>query len=219
MSKDLEFVKSEKEVWGKVYVDISYGLDNVAPFLSEKTLKIRKYNIKRDVLKKYIELLNAAETENKTTSFVGGLFKGNKYEGLLTSFKNDHLEDFVQLKNCSNCACLNCVKECSFNSCRGCRHNSFIKSCDHEKMNVTYHKNFTLDLTNNGTGRSTKYNVLATLQDCELDRQYIIIQNVFDKDDKFILYYYPGISEDNYGEISDPDEFDFIVETFESADL
>ena len=43
MASDLDFIKSEKDTWGKVYVDICYAYDSVAPFLSEKTLKIRKY--------------------------------------------------------------------------------------------------------------------------------------------------------------------------------
>ena len=68
MSRDLEFIKSEKDVWGKVFVDISYGIDNVAPFLSEQTLKIRKYHGKVDILKKYISLLDSAEMEASKAS-------------------------------------------------------------------------------------------------------------------------------------------------------
>lgn len=217
MSKDLDFIKSEKDNWGKVYVDISYAIDNVAPFLSEQTLKIRKYYGKADVLKKYVTLLDSAEAESKknSSSFLGK-FKDNNSISLVSAYKNDNKETFNQLKNCSKCACLNCPKDCSFNTCRGCRPDSFIQKCDHEKINMTVHDNFTLNLTNNSTGRPSKYKVLATLQDCEIDRQYIIIENIMDKEDKFVLYYYPGISEDDYGEISDPQEFDFIVETFQS---
>ena len=51
----------------------------------------------------------------------------------------------------------------------------------------------------------------------KLDRKYIIIENIKSKE-KFILYYYPGISEDSYGEIKDAQEFDFIVSTFQSVD-
>lgn len=217
MSKDLDFIKSEKDNWGKVYVDISYAIDNVAPFLSEQTLKIRKYYGKVDVLKKYVTLLDSAEAESKknSSSFLGK-FKDNNSISLVSAYKNDNKETFNQLKNCSKCACLNCPKDCTFNTCSGCRPDSFIQKCDHEKINMTVHDNFILNLTNNSTGHPSKYKVLATLQDCELNRQYIIIENIMDKEDKFVLYYYPGISEDDYGEISDPQEFDFIVETFQS---
>ncbi|WP_260332666.1 hypothetical protein [Clostridium chauvoei] len=39
-----------------------------------------------------------------------------------------------------------------------------------------------------------------------------------DTSDKFILYYYPSISSDEFGEITNADEFDFIVNTFEQSD-
>lgn len=215
MSKDLELLKLEKDVWGKVYVDISYGIDNVAPFLNENTLKVRKYYGKVDVLKRYITLLENSDAEcKKNASSFFGRFKENNSIFLISSYKNDNILQFNQLKNCSKCACLNCPKDCDFNSCRGCREDSFIKKCDHEKINMTVHDNFILNLTNNSTGRPSSYKVLATLQDSELQRQYIIIENIIDKEDKFVLYYYPGISEDDYGEISDAEEFDFIVETF-----
>jgi len=51
----------------------------------------------------------------------------------------------------------------------------------------------------------------------ELDKKYIIIQNIINKE-KFILHYYTGISEDTYGEITDPKEFDFVVSTFQSIE-
>ena len=217
MSKDLDFIKGERDTLGKVYVDISYAIDNIAPFLSENTLKIRKYYKEVDILKRYVTLLDAAESEcrKQEGSFLGK-FKNNNSIALLSDYKKDNKEAFNQLKNCSKCACLNCPKDCKFNSCRGCRQGSFIEKCDHEKINMTVHDNFILDLTNNNTGNSSRYKVLATLQDSVLNRQYIIIENIIDKEDKFILYYYPGIKEDDYGEISDPDEFDFIAEVFQS---
>ena len=91
MSKDLELLKSEKDVWGKVYVDISYGIDNVAPFLNENTLKIRKYYGKVDLLKKYITLLESSEAEcKKNASSFFGRFKENNSISLISSYKNDN---------------------------------------------------------------------------------------------------------------------------------
>ena len=101
MNKDLEFLKSEKDIWGKVYVNISYGIDNVAPFLNENTLKIRKYHGKVDVLKRYITLLESSEAEcKKNASSFLGRFKGNNSISLISSYKNDNREEFNQLKNC-----------------------------------------------------------------------------------------------------------------------
>ena len=38
-----------------------------------------------------------------------------------------------------------------------------------------------------------------------------------DSNDKLILYYYPGISSDDFGEITDEDEFNLVVEAYEQA--
>ena len=219
MAKDLEFIKEETKELGEVFVNINYAIDNVAPFLDESTLNKRKYYLKKSILKKYIDMLSSAELSSSKKSSFMNLFKVNKEETELLNYKNAHREDFTQLKNCSNCACLNCIKDCKFNSCLGCRQNSFIKKCDKEKINLTNHNNWVIDLTNNNTGSSNKYKVLATLQDIKIDKQYIIVQNIMDADDKFILYYNPQISGDEYGEITNSDEFDFVVETFNAKDL
>lgn len=218
-NSDLDFIKAEKDSWGKVFVDITYAIDNTAPFLSEKTLKIRRYANKLDVLKKYVDLLDSSESEINASkkNFFKGLFEDKeKYQRLLCSYKANNKTDMDQLNHCSKCSCLNCIQDCDFNSCIGCREGSYIKKCDHEKLNITVHDYFTLDLTNNNTGRSDKYKVLATMQDCEVDRQYIVLENINNKDDKFILYYYPGISSDKFDEITDASEFDFIVENYQN---
>ena len=51
----------------------------------------------------------------------------------------------------------------------------------------------------------------------KLQRKYIIIQNLLNPEERFILYYYPGISEDEFGEIEDSQEFDYIASVYEST--
>jgi len=216
MSKVEEFVNSERNRYGKVFVDVNYAIDNISPFLEKADLKKRKYVVKVPILKKYMDLLNAAEAEGKKGGFLN-MFHSDKSIDLLREYKRDNFETFTQLENCKSCACLNCTADCEFNGCLGCRAGSHITKCDHSKINVTLHESFTLDLRNDRTGRTDKYTVLATLQDVELDRQYIIIENKMN-DEKFILYYYPGIVEDTYGEINDGEEFDFIVSTFDGVE-
>lgn len=216
MSKIEEFIKTEKDHYGKIYVDITYAIDNVTPFLETKALKRRKYTVKLPVLKKYIELLESSESDNKKSGFFN-LFNSDKYKNILNDYKAQNSESFIQLKNCSSCSCLNCTAECNFDSCAGCRAGSSIKSCDHKKINVTVHEDFFLNLTNNRTGEDDRYKVLATLQDSQFEKKYIYTKNL-NTNEKFILYYYPGIVEDTYGEITDEEEFDFIVETAETVD-
>ena len=87
-----------------------------------------------------------------------------------------------------------------------------------KEVNVRKFDNFTLDLTNNDTGRASKYKVLAVVEDCTLDNLYILLENITNSSDKLVLYYYPGIKEDSYGEITDAAEFDFVIETYQSAE-
>lgn len=218
MAKNLDFIDNELEYWGKIYTDITYAISEISPFLDESDLLKRKYYSKISILKDYIKELNNSEFKaSKKPKFLS-LFKNDDCTTSLVNYKASNIDAFTQFDNCSKCACLNCVRECKFKSCSGCKPNSFIKKCTDNKINVRKHFNFTLDLTNNNSGQASTYKVLATLEDCTLDRLYIILENTVNSDDKFILYYYPGISDDNFGEIEDEDEFNFIVNTFEQSD-
>jgi len=216
MSKAEQFLKNEKDKYGKIYVDINYAIHNVSPFLEDSILSNRMYYSKLPFLKKYIDLIESSEAEIKNSSFFERLAE-SKYIDLLQGYKNDNAEYLRQLEKCSLCSCLNCVAECKFDSCLACRENSRIAQCDHNKINITKHDSFILNLTNDKSGISDSYIVLGTLQDVEKDMKYIIIQNIVSKE-KFILHYFPGISEDTYGELSDSEEFDYIVSQFQSLD-
>lgn len=216
MSKAEQFLKNEKDKYGKIYVDINYAIHNVSPFLEDSVLSRRQYYSKLPFLKKYIDLIESAEMEIKNSSFFERLAE-NKYIDLLEDYKNDNVDYFRQLEKCSLCSCLNCIAECKFDSCLACRENSKIAQCDHNKINITKHDNFMLNLTNNNSGTNDSYVVLATLQDVLKDLKYIIVENINSRE-KFILHYFPGISEDTYGELSDSAEFDYIVSQFQSLD-
>lgn len=212
-----EFIEKEKDSFGKVFVDINYAIDNISPFLEKDELSKRKYVIKLPVLDKYIDMLEASETSSNKKKGLFSMFKGDSSISNLESYKSKNIESLNQLVTCSTCKCLNCVAECKFKACSDCRRNSHTNYCDHERFCVTFHDNFTLDLTNNGTGRRNKYKTLATIKDCNLDKRYILIENIVDKDDKFILYYYPTLSGDEFGEIEDVNEFDTIAGIYEQS--
>lgn len=217
MANNSDFIREEFEHFGKIYTDLTYGISEVSPFLDENELLKRKYYSKISILKTYIEKLNTASSTSSKKKFFNFLSSDNSYRDV-ENYKNQNKDAFLQFESCSKCACLNCVRDCEFKGCLGCRPDSYIKKCDKEKINIRTHNNFTLDLTNNNTGKASKYKVLATLEDKELDKLYIILENIMDTSDKFILYYYPSISSDEFGEITNADEFDFIVNTFEQSD-
>lgn len=219
MMSTQEFVEKERDTFGKAFVDINYAIDNISPFVEKEELSRRKYVIKLPVLDKYIDMLEAAETSSPKKKGLFSMFKGDNSTSDLESYKSKNIESLNQLVTCSTCKCLNCVAKCKFKACIDCRRNSHTRYCDHERFCVTFHDNFTLDLTNNDTGRRNKYKALATIKDSTLDKRYILIENIVDKDDKFILYYYPTLSGDEFGEIEDVNEFDTIAGVYEQSNF
>lgn len=217
MSRDNEYIEEERGLWGKYYTDIAFAISEIEPFLEDKDLRKRKYYTKFGIMKDYIKLLDDVELDSKKKSFFNS-FKADDRIEKLRAYKSKNISTFKQFESCARCACLNCVADCKFKSCNGCRESSFIKTCDKNKINVRYHKHFQIDLKNNDTGVRNTYKVLGTLEDCELDHLYIVLENVRDSNDKLVLYYFPGIREDNYGEITDGNEFDFVVEAYQQAD-
>ena len=219
MGKDIDFLNSEKRHWGKIYADIELAISEISQFVTEKKLKERKYYNKAPILKEYNRLLDSSiaySNSNKKSFF--SFFKSDPNMKLIQDYKAKNRETFKQFEKCTKCQCLNCSFECNFKGCASCRDNSLLTYCDKDRVNVRKFDNFTLDLTNNDTGKQSKYKVLAVIEDCELDKLYILVENMYDSNDKLVLYYYPGIKEDTYGEITDAEEFDFIVQTYQEAD-
>lgn len=215
MSSTIDFINNERDIIGKTYTEITYAISEISPFLDERVLSRRKYYSKLPILKKYIDMLDDAEYSSKNRKF--SFFKKDDSVLKLEQYKTDNQESFQQFDNCSKCSCLNCIKECNFKSCSGCRSNSFIKSCDKTNLNVRLHKNFILDLTNNNNGKASRYKVLSTIENCIEDKLYIALENLLDSNDKLLLYYYPGISSDDFGEITDEEEFNLVVEAYEQC--
>jgi hypothetical protein len=216
MGKAEDFLKHEREHYGKVYVDLTYAIDNISPFLEREKLNNRRFVTKLPVLKRYIDLIESAEREVRKKGGFLSFFNDDKYIDLLNSYKHDNVDTLTQLVNCGKCVYRNCTED-NFDGCLGCRENSRIVHCDHERINVTFHDSWMLTLNNDRTGEVDRFKVLATLQDIVKNQKYIIIENLRN-DEKFVLYYYPGISEDSYGEITDAEEFDFIVSTYQSVE-
>lgn len=104
---------------------------------------------------------------------------------------------------------------------KGCR----IASCDNKTNAVYLFRNKKIPLVNNKTGREDMYTVLGVVQDLEAKKYnsdlpdygqlYIIIEL---DGERFTLYFYPGISDDGYGEIEDVEDFNFATEAFKNVE-
>jgi hypothetical protein len=216
MSKVLEYIKKDKGYYGEILYNLNNAVTEIGPYVDWDNLNSRKYVTRLPVLKRYIDLLGEIESKELKDGFLG-FMNDDKHIEQLESYKRQNFDSLKQLENCSKCARLKCPPSCKTSSCLSCRPGSRTVHCDHKKMRVVFHDNWTLDLTNDRTGKNERYKVLATLEDVEKDQEYIVIEGLASKD-KFVLYYNPGISEDSYGEIADEQEFDYIVSTFEGIE-
>lgn len=220
MGKTEDFISQEKEYYGKIYSNIAFAIDEIKDFLDLNVLKNRKYFSRQPILDKYMDLLDSANQEIKNRGFFKGLIDGDKYINLLKGFKSDHYEDLDQLEKCHKCECLKCTAVCKFDSCDGCKAGRHVAYCDHERTNAAFFDNSPnaiLNLTNNNTGEDDKYIVLAIVQDSLEDKRYILMENIQNKE-RFILYYYPKLPEDTYGEITDEEDFNFAASAYENVE-
>lgn len=220
MGKTEDFIVHEKDYYGKIFSTITFAIDEVDGFLDKDTVKNRKYFSRLPILKRYMELLDSAKADEKSKGFLGNLFSGDKYIGILEDYKRDHSEELTQLETCSKCECLKCSATCKFDSCLGCKNGKHTSFCDHKKTAVYFFTNSEdskINLVNNNTGENDRYLILAIVEDCENNKRYILIENLRDKE-RFILYYYPRISEDEYGEITNEDDFNYAASAYENVE-
>jgi len=216
MGKLSEYISKEKERYGSIYSDITYAINEIEPFIDSKILKQRKYTTHIPILSKYMSLIDSIKADAGKEKFLGFL-KDDKSINVLENYKNDHYGYIYQLEKCHKCECLKCTKECSFDSCLGCREGSQVVSCDHKATNVVFFDSFVIPLNNDSAGVVNDYEVLAVIQDVSVDKRYILLDGV-DIDNKLVLYYYPGISSTTYGEITDEHEFDNVISIYQSIE-
>jgi hypothetical protein len=216
VSKVLEYIKKDKSYYGEILFNLNNAVTEIGPYVDWDNLNSRKYVTRLPVLKRYLELLGDIENKEMKDGFLG-FMNDEKHINQLENYKRQNLDALTQLEKCNQCVRHKCPPSCKVSSCLSCRPGSRVVHCDHKKMKVVFHDDWTLDLTNDKTGRNERYKVLATLEDAEKDQEYIVIEGFANKD-KFVLYYNPGISEDSYGEISNEQEFDFVVSTFEGIE-
>lgn len=212
MGRAKDFIENEKNNLGSLLYKINGAISEIAPFIEEDTLKSRKYYSRLEFLKEYTSYLESMLYKEQKDGFFGFL-NDSKRVSEIEKEKRKYNLHIKQLEKCSECKCLNCVKTCDFDSCSGCREKAFVKDCNKEDFNTVFHEDFIMNLEKEGKGNS-RYKVLATMQNLELDKRYIIIQEI-NSTEKFILYYYPGISENDFGEITNREEFDLVIKTFE----
>ena len=212
-----KFLESEENDAGKLYSDIVFALEEIEDYVPKEQLNNRTYVKYLPVLKEYMDMIKNAKIEDHSKGTFQKIFSSNSdMESKLQNFKNENFDKFMKLRDCVKCKCLNCPSECIMEGCNRCDKSGFIATCDKKLKTVYIFNNKHLELTNDKTGSTDLYKVLTIIFDKEYNQFYIIIEG---NGEKFVLYYYPGISEDTYGEITDTDDFNFAIEAYESVEL
>ncbi|RHW65514.1 DUF1292 domain-containing protein [Clostridium botulinum] len=216
MNKIMEFTTKEKEKYSKQYTDILFNIDNLKDLLEEDKLKLRKFYPSSKILKEYLDLIDEANLKADGKGLFEYFKDDSKYKEELEKFKQKHIKNFIQIEECLKCSCFNCVKDCKLNSCLGCKEGSCISNCDHDTFNITIFKDRIIKLTNDATGEDTNFEILAIIQLLENNKKYILLENVLDSEDKYILYYFTTIHGEEFEQIEDGGEVDKIAEIFYS---
>ena len=211
-----KFIENEKADSGKLYSDVIFALEEIEAFVPRERLNQRKFVEYLPVLKTYSDMLKKAAVDNNNKGTFGKLFHSHSSDkSILEDFKNKNLDKIDQIKCCVTCKCLTCPSECIMEGCNRCDKSGRVAKCDKKTTTVYTFANKCLQLNNVKTGEDDLYKVLSIIQDKEYNQLFIIIEL---RGEKFVLYYYPGISEDTYGEITDTEDFNFALSAYEQRD-
>lgn len=199
------------------YKDAVFAVDDAQDFIPKEILNQRKYVKYIDSIKSYIDLGEAALSEENKRGFISKIIGTSTSMDLVDKFEIDNAigEKLEQIKICSKCACFKCARDCRMESCNRCETGCgcHISSCDNT-TSVYLIRNKKLELHNDKTDKLEIFNVLGIVQDLQYTTFYIVLEL---NGEKVILYYYPGISEDTYGEIKDVEDFNFAYKAFDQA--
>ena len=212
-----DYIEKEISDSGKLYADVIFPLEEIEEFVPKDQLLERRFVEYLPALKTYVEMVKNAQIDNRGKSVFGKIFGGNNSEqDKIVKLKQDNEEKFEQLRSCISCKCITCPSECMMEGCNRCEKSGKVAKCDKKTTCVYTFTAKSLQLTNNKTGELALYDVLAIVQDKEFNQLFIIIELY---NEKFVLYFYPGVSEDTYGEITDVEDFNFALKAYEQVEV
>lgn len=208
--------KAELEKDKGLYADLVFAAEDLNGFVSEKALARRTYIRGLPLLKEVTDLAKTLEEETS-----GGLFSklhgaGKDTERRLLAAMAEGRRTFTQMDACRGCACFKCPLECEMQGCDRCEPGCgcYIAACDNKTATVYRFADKTVPLVENRTGITRDYPVIALIFDKKYDQYYLIFE---DGAEKLVLYYYPSPAGDTYGEITDNDDLNFAIRTFENG--
>ncbi len=209
-----EIIENERNKYKKTYTDMMFAYDDLRQILDEKEINKRTFINKIDTLKEYMAFLDDLETKSKKDKgFFNKLLKpeksiDDKIYNYLTSEKRIDIE---KLEKCSQCKCINCVKECSMNGCLNCREKEFVYECNKEDAFLAKSSD-TVTLYNGD--ENYLFNVAGYLVEKDEDgnfSRYVYLIDSKDYDNQHILRYSKFKGEESYDSIIVDDKQDELI--------
>lgn len=199
--------KTEYDEYREIYSKLVFGIDDIKDFVDEAALNRRRCVKYLPILKEYVDKLEL---------LCGGNKAPKELPRDVRQYREEHAEELEKLRDCAECKCAKCSKECGMSGCGRCdpAEKCRVIYCDNKTTAVYRYDGKTAALTNNDTGMAEELRILAVIEDVQYKQFYIVFER---GGEKLVLYYYPGVSSDNYAEIKDEEDLDFAVKAYEKA--
>lgn len=188
MNKIKAFTDSEREQYGKLYVDLIMNIEEMSAFLTDEELKKRFFTRKVHLIKSYLDALDHADQQAEGNGLLEMFKSDEKYKDEVLQYKATLSDDLTKLQKCHQCRCLKCSVPCPFNACHYCNYTNHIVGCDQQRYTVTT-GHTPITLYSNDEDRDVHFRVIGLLKDDFSDKQYIYLVETNNKDNQHILEY------------------------------
>lgn len=199
-----------------LYADTVFTIEGLDGFVEKSTLERRTFIRGVRPLREIMDLSKRLE-EDTSGGFLDKLRgAGKETEHKLISGMAEGSSMFKQMEACRECVCFKCPRDCDMAGCDRCQPGcgSHIVNCDNKTVSVYRFGHKVIPLTENSTGVTRDYPVLALVLDKKYNQLFLVLE---DGAEKLVLYYYPNPSGDTYGEITDMEDLDFAIRSFEAG--
>lgn len=120
---------------------------------------------------------------------------GKKDNGAAAAYYSANQHALEQLRTCSRCQCLNCIKSCSIDLCDSCEGvGPYISKCDSSSLVVHKYDDNYIVLKNRETGNIEKYKRLAIVDDIHRNKQFIVYSKGNSDGNFDIALYHPPLT-------------------------
>lgn len=214
-----EFLDKEREIYGNLYSELIFVLDDIEDLSEDSTLKERAYYKNIKILKEYNNLLDRLyKSIPEKKSFLSFLNKSKENDIIkeCEDFKKSYKESLDKIFVCSKCLCVKCIRECGFNPCLSCNKTGKVNYCDKENVNLIVFENFIKQQYNSETRENEPIEILCEVEFLDINRRFRIIKEILTNEKLVLEYIYDIKNGDLYNSIDDVDLFNEVIDIYEN---